>query len=131
MYLDLRARIPVVASWVEIGSERLQAEQDRIGLSNEKIARELHLSEKTWRRYKQDGHVPRAMVPAFAQLFGWDIGELAPPRTAVQIAADEDVRSGLSAIRAEVAALREALELMAETLRRLEDPPPRRRDSRS
>ena len=59
-------RMPPVAQKVFIGAEELQAAQDGSGLSNEALGHRLHVSERTWRRWKEEGSVPTSYVPAVA-----------------------------------------------------------------
>lgn len=68
--------IPVVAQQTQIGSARLQAAQDDVGLSNEAIARTVHVSEKTWRRWKLAGAIPTASLPAVAKALRLELREL-------------------------------------------------------
>lgn len=73
IYLELKARIPVVAAKTHVGTARLQEAQDRTGLSNESIAREIPVSEKTWRRWKEAGTIPTAALPAVARVLRLDL----------------------------------------------------------
>lgn len=57
----------------------LQTAQDSVGLSNEGIARELHLSERTWRRWKEAGEVPAYYVDQVAQVLRLTIERPTPP----------------------------------------------------
>lgn len=67
IYLELRSRIPVVAARTAVGTARIQAAQDAVGLSNEAVARLIPVSEKTWRRWKEAGEIPTAALPAVAR----------------------------------------------------------------
>lgn len=51
---------------VFIGAEELQAAQDASALSNEALGHRLHISERTWRRWKEGGYVPASHLPAVA-----------------------------------------------------------------
>ena len=70
MMLVLHERIKAVRRGVHIGSARLREAQDNIGLSNEKLARRLYVSEKTWRRWRDIGEIPREHLPAVARELG-------------------------------------------------------------
>src|SRR5690242_7404459 len=78
LYIELRSRIPVMAHQTVIGKQRLQDAQDAVGLSNESIARAVPVSEKTWRRWKQQGAIPTASLPAVARALRLDLRELEP-----------------------------------------------------
>ena len=73
MYLELKSRIPVVAARTHVGSARLQEAQDAAGLSNERLAREIPVSEKTWRRWKDSGEIPTYALPAVARVLGLEL----------------------------------------------------------
>lgn len=96
MYVQLRARIPIVAEQTHLGTQRLQDAQDAVGLSNEAIARKVHISEKTWRRWKTAGKIPTASLPAVAAVLRLEISpddELAELHSALA-----EVRQGLEEI---------------------------------
>lgn len=73
LYLELRTRIPLVTSWVPVGTIRLQEAQDATGLSNERLARQIPVSVKTWERWKKRGEVPADSIPAVARVLGVEI----------------------------------------------------------
>jgi transcriptional regulator with XRE-family HTH domain len=73
MYLELKSRIPVVAARTHIGTARLQELQDARGLSNERLARLIPVSEKTWRRWKESGEIPTYALQAVAPVLGLDL----------------------------------------------------------
>jgi hypothetical protein len=79
IYLELVSRIPVVAQRTTIGRARLGEAQERVGLSNEAIARRVPVSEKTWRRWKEKGEIPTASLPAVASALRLELRELEPP----------------------------------------------------
>lgn len=81
MYLELLSRIPVVAAQTYLGTARIQEAQDACGLSNEAIARQIHISEKTWRRWKQAGSIPTSSLPAAARALRLELRELSPSAT--------------------------------------------------
>jgi len=76
--LVLHERIKGVRRGVHIGSDRLREAQDNTGLSNEKLARRLYVSEKTWRRWRDLGEVPREHLPAVARELGLQFEPLDP-----------------------------------------------------
>jgi outer membrane murein-binding lipoprotein Lpp len=78
MYLELKSRIPVVAARTHIGTARIQEAQDARGLSNERIARLIPVSEKTWRRWKEAGEIPTAALPAVALALGLELRGVEP-----------------------------------------------------
>jgi len=85
LYLELTARIPVVADKTYLGKARMEDAQKRTGLSNERIAQQIPMSEKTWRRWKEDGTVPTAALPAVAKALRLELREMNPA------AAEQDV----------------------------------------
>lgn len=78
MYLELRSRIPIVAAKTQVGSARIEEAQKRVGLSNEAIARQIPVSEKTWRRWKQSGDIPTASLPSVATVLRLELHEILP-----------------------------------------------------
>jgi transcriptional regulator with XRE-family HTH domain len=104
LYVQLRSRIPVVAEKTYLGTERLHDAQAATGLSNEAVARRIHISEKTWRRWKKEGTIPTASLPAVAEALKFDVG---PDESRSALLEDrlEEVRQGL----AEVGELRAAV----------------------
>lgn len=83
MYLELKHRIPVIAARTQIGREELQRAQDTVGLSNERIARLIPVSEKTWRRWKEAGEVPTAVLPQVAKVLRLEL--VPPPQETVEM----------------------------------------------
>lgn len=86
LYLELRSRIPIVAQQTHLGKARIQGAQDAVGLSNEAIARVVHISEKTWRRWKEAGAIPTASLPAVATALRLELKELNPAADAERLA---------------------------------------------
>lgn len=130
LYLDLHSRIPVVAAKTRIGTAHLQAAQDAVGLSNEGIAREIPVSEKTWRRWKDEGTVPTYALPKIAKVLRLELVEA--PREKVEWAPLPE-NGNLEALAAGV---RDLLDGQREILQRLEAlqasgaAPPRRQQVR-
>jgi hypothetical protein len=83
LYLDLRRRIPVVADWTDVGTEAMEEAQSRTGLSDERLAREIPVSAKTWVRWKRRGQIPTHLLPKVAPLLGFEMVPLEPVRIAV------------------------------------------------
>lgn len=90
LYLVLRRRLEAVAEWVHIGTEEMQAAQDRLGLSNERLAPELFIVSKTWERWKARGAVPRSQLAHVAHVLGLEVESSAPVRIATPAEPDED-----------------------------------------
>lgn len=116
LYLDLRARIPVVAARTVIGTARIQEAQDRVGLSNERIARLIPVSERTWRRWKEAGTIPTASLGRVAEVLGMELRQGNDSPAAVRLPADDMER-----LHGEIADLRSMVERLLE-----QQQPPRR-----
>jgi DNA-binding transcriptional regulator YiaG len=128
MYLELRSRIPVVAEQTQLGEQRIQDAQDRVGLSNEAVARYIPVSEKTWRRWKKAGSIPTASLPAVARALRLDLVELSPGHAAAngghtsgeelwQREMRDEIRTGFETIKArldDLASLIRQLQLSVE-----------------
>lgn len=95
MYLELRSRIPIVAEQTQLGTQRIRDAQARVGLSNEAIARIVHISEKTWRRWKNQGSIPTASLPAAARALRLELHELELDMSAEQMADLRELRDHL------------------------------------
>jgi hypothetical protein len=117
LYLDLRSRIPVVAARTRIGTQQIQDAQNRTGFSNERIARDIHVSEKTWRRWKKAGEIPTASLPAVAQTLGLEIH-----RGSGTVLTEQTIGLRLERLEVQVAEslslTNEAIELLREALGR-------------
>jgi len=106
MYLELVSRIPVVAAQTHIGTARLQEAQDESGLSNEGLAREIHISEKTWRRWKKTGAIPTTSLPAAARALRLTLHELDPAaEAAVSSRLEEQLAEVLELVKEQKAQL--------------------------
>lgn len=77
MYLDLRARIPVVAAkdMTQLPSDELRAAQERLGYSDEEMAVKLHVATKTWWRWRTTGRVSTVSIPSIARVLELDLFE--------------------------------------------------------
>lgn len=119
LYVELRSRIPVVASRTEIGTSRLEAAQSAVGLSNERLARLIPVSEKTWRRWKAAGQVPTYALPTVAKALRLELVEV----PATMDLSGPDGQPPLQLLRAGVEQLLdgqgEALSVQREILARL------------
>lgn len=73
LYLDLKRRIPVVTEWTSVGSDEMERAQDRTGLSDEKLARLIPVSSKTWVRWKRRGEIPTHLLPKVAPILGFEL----------------------------------------------------------
>lgn len=62
-----------MTSWVPVGVDRLQEAQEATGLSNERLAREIPVSAKTWERWKKRGEIPADSIPAVARALNLEI----------------------------------------------------------
>lgn len=89
LYLVLRERLEAVADTIHIDSEILNEAQNARGFSHERMARELYISEKTWRRWKAKAAIPADRLDDVATVLNLDIER--PPAHRV-ILADEATR---------------------------------------
>lgn len=105
IYEVLRRRVQTVAANAQIGTERLQAAQDAAGYSNERLARALNISEKTWRRWKSAGTVPVYHLDAVAAALDLEIER--PEGSTVRMERSEvrELRREMAEIRAMIATL--------------------------
>jgi transcriptional regulator with XRE-family HTH domain len=123
LYLELKSRIPLVAARTYIGTDRLQELQDAKGLSNERLARLVPVSEKTWRRWKEAGEIPTYALPALAPILGLEIRGAAPERVEVSAIEPEqqqlvDVLRAVQTMQAEVESLRNEFQQVIAALPR-------------
>lgn len=91
LYLVLRNRLDAVPEWVYIEPEILRAARERRGFSYETMAREVHVSSKTWERYEKAGRVPRPLLATVAEVLELEIEE--PARQRVVAAGSKEERS--------------------------------------
>ena len=112
LYLVLRNRLDGVPEWVFIETDVLRAARERVGLSYEAMAREIHVSSKTWERYEKAGRVPRPILPTVASVLNLEIEE--PARTTVVVRPGESqldrIEASLTAIDRKLDGDRQALE---------------------
>lgn len=78
LYLILRHRLDGMTDWVMIDTDVLRQARRRLSLSQEAVARQLHVSSKTYERYEKSGRVPRSQVAALAALLELQIEAAMP-----------------------------------------------------
>ena len=78
LYLDLRRRIPVVTEWTDVGTEEMERAQSKTGLSDERLAREIAISAKTWTRWKKRGQIPTHLLQRVAPILGFELVPVTP-----------------------------------------------------
>lgn len=123
LYLVLKRRLDSVAEWVELGTDEMQAAQNRLGLSNERLAPKLYIASKTWERWKKRGAVPRRELERVASVLGMVVETTQPvtlnlPEGGATAAEFSRLRSELAKIAADFAALE------AQVLEAPDDPGP-------
>jgi hypothetical protein len=122
LYLDLRRRIPVVTEWTTVGSKEMEDAQARTGLSDERLARMIPISSKTWTRWKKRGQIPTHLLPKVAPILGFELVTIEPLQ--IPVAGDQPVSEGTlvltPALRESVAVLVELVQRLAETAERNE-----------
>lgn len=118
----LRERIRAVRRGVPLGTDRIRNAQEAIGLSNEKIARELYISEKTWRRWRDIGEIPREHLPAVAKVLRLEIEDPTAPSGELLIEARLGTIEGqIAGIERRQVELVDTLDDVLRTLNRLAD----------
>lgn len=128
-----------MAERTQIGREVLDGAQKKTGLSNERIARLIPVSEKTWRRWKDAGEVPTAVLPRVAEILNFELrhvdGEsfevaLTPPQSDLLRQLADAVRTlerSQLLSQSKLDELLERLDNVQASLSRLEAPPRRGR----
>lgn len=91
-----------MVDWAEIDTATLRDARKRAGLSYEAIARQLHISAKTWERYEKQGRIPRHLLAQVAEILDLEIEEAG--RVTVRVTSRE-----AGDLRAELADLRQTL----------------------
>lgn len=97
LYLDLRRRIPVVTEWTDVGSDEMERAQDQTGLSDERLARLIPVSAKTWVRWKRRGAIPTHLLPKVAPILGFEFVQPEPIQIPLS-ASSEDLRGSLEVL---------------------------------
>lgn len=100
LYLDLKRRIPVVTEWTNVGSEEMQRAQDRMGLSDERLARLVPVSAKTWVRWKRRGQIPTHLLPKVAPLLGFELVEPTLTPLSVGAVSEEGLQDAMATVLA-------------------------------
>ncbi|HXJ68160.1 MAG TPA: hypothetical protein VNM39_04590 [Verrucomicrobiae bacterium] len=116
IYVVLRSRLEKVASWINLGTEAMEGAQRRLGLSDERVAREIPVSTRTWIRWRQRGQVPVQWLPNVAKVLDLELEQA--QRVRVHVNGDESEPTSddqIAALREEVAGMRAMVE---ELLRR-------------
>lgn len=108
--LVLRRRLQAVRKGVRIGTDTLQTAQDATGLSNERLARELHVSTKTWERWKKAGEVPVYHLDDVARELSLQIERPEGPRVRLPEPQTQMLQELAADVRELLAESREALD---------------------
>jgi len=104
----------VVADRTAVGRDRLEAAQRAVGLSNERLARLIPISEKTWRRWKEAGEVPTYALPKVATALHLELVSVQPQPDELGLVDDGDPRRLLEEIaRSTTSELRGQGEILA------------------
>jgi predicted transcriptional regulator len=125
LYLVLRHRLRSVAEWVQLGSKEMRAARRTQGLSLEAVARQLHVSSKTYERYEKQGRVPRHMLGTYAEIVDLEIEE--PTRTRVTVDGEAHDPDALRQVLAELADVRQSVERLSDLLEEQRAPRTQRR----
>ena len=59
--------------WTDVASGRLRNAQERLGLTNHQVAAQLNLSEKQWRRWRDENKVRTIAIPRVEQVLQIEI----------------------------------------------------------
>lgn len=127
LYLHLRHRLEAVAEWVTIGVDAFGAAQKQLGLSDERAARLVPVSVRTWIRWRQRGQVPIHSLDRVAQILELDIERASRHRVVVEEDADlQELRDHLDGQHEEVirrlASIEEQIRVTAATEQRSTQP---------
>lgn len=119
LYLVLRRRLEQVPEWVYLPTADLKAARGRAGLSYENLARELHVSSKTWERYEKAGRVPRHLMPAVVRILDLEIEEpkVGPIIARAETVDEQDERAQVARVLAAVEELRGEVRELLEVVR--------------
>ncbi len=83
MYLVLRSRLEDVQSWIDLGVDVIRDAQKRTGLSDERLARQVPISTRTWIRWRERGQVPTHSLERIAELLQLEVERSQRPRVIV------------------------------------------------
>jgi transcriptional regulator with XRE-family HTH domain len=78
LYLVLRSRLEDVQSWVTLGPEVIREAQQRIGLSDERVARQVPVSTRTWIRWRERGQIPAHSLDRVAKVLELEVERSRP-----------------------------------------------------
>lgn len=123
LYLDLKRRIPVVTDWTDVGEEEMERAQARTGLSDERLARLIPVSAKTWVRWKRRGQIPTHLLPKVAPLLGFEMVPLEPITVGLAseaVVVTPDLRESLAVLVDLVRAISESTRSLDARLARIE-----------
>lgn len=84
LYLVLRSRLDDVSSWVSLGVDVIRDAQHRVGLSDERLARQIPVSTRTWIRWRDRGQVPTHSLERVAALLDLQVERSERPRVTVE-----------------------------------------------
>lgn len=127
IYVVLRSRLESVASWYNLGTDAMEEAQGRMGLSDERLAREIPVSTRTWIRWKKRGQVPVQWLPNVAKVLDLEIERAERVRVSVDdpgTATDRDAE--IAALREEVAEVRQVADRILAKLEAQGSPRPAR-----
>ena len=91
----------------------MEEAQARTGLSDERLAREIPISAKTWVRWKRRGQIPTHYLQKVAPILGFEVVPLEPVRVEV---AESGQPAGAVIVTSD---LRESLATVVELVQRL------------
>lgn len=109
--------------WTDTPPGLLRAAQDRLGYTNEQVAKRLGRSGRAWARWRADDRVPTAMLPALAhaldlpELLGLFDAQVSTNGSGVP--RDEQVREHAYELQREIEQALPALQRALEKARRL------------
>lgn len=112
-----------MAEWTTFGADTLSEAQKRLGLSDERVARQIPVATRTWIRWRQAHRVPTAHVPRVAEILALEVASerrlrvVTQPQEASDVARLEDK---LDQVLGEVQRLREGQDAIELRLGRLE-----------
>lgn len=98
LYLVLRHRLEAVPEWVYIDSAVLMEARHAQGLSYESLARQLHVSSKTWERYEKAGRIPRPLLTRVAHFLQLEVEEPEPRRVTLAVEDEPALLAALTAL---------------------------------
>lgn len=73
LYLTLRRRIDEVTKWAPLGTDTMRSAREAKGWSYETVARQIHVSSKTYERWEKRGEVPTVALDGVAEALGLEV----------------------------------------------------------